>query len=81
MYQNRPNTGEFVKISGVTGEIQRVPSAKLDLSSPMFHSEDDSAITVGCVENLPYDMQLGNAFFETNKHLRDVINYQNDVVV
>jgi hypothetical protein len=74
-------TGECVEISGVTGVIQRVALAKMHLSSPSFHHESDSVIIVGCVDNLPYDMLLGNAFFENNKHLRDVINSQNDTLM
>jgi len=33
------------------------------------------------LDNLPYDTLLGNAFFETNKHLRDVINSQNGILM
>jgi len=64
--------GEYVEISGVTGVMQRVALAKMYLSSPLFSSESDSAIIVGCLDNLPYDLLLGNAFFETNSHLCDV---------
>jgi len=55
--------------------------AKMYLSSPLFSSESDSAIIVGCLDNLPYDLLLGNEFFETNSHLCDVINSQNDSLV
>jgi len=75
------HTGGCVEISGVTGVMQRVALAKMYLSSPLFISESDSAIIVGCLDNLPYDLLIGNAFFETNSHLCDVINSQNDSLV
>ena len=49
-------TGDFVEISGVTGEIQRVPLAEIYLKSPMFNCKTDTAITVGCLDKLPYDL-------------------------
>ena len=59
-------TGEFVEISGVTGVTQQVALADMYLSSPVFCSENDYAITVGCLDNLPYDLLLGNASFENH---------------
>jgi hypothetical protein len=73
-------TGEFADISGVTGKQQRVALAKLWLRSPLFGSRGDALITVGCLDDLPYDLLLGNSFFELNTHLRDVIVVQSDVI-
>jgi len=73
--------GECVEISGVTGVMQRLALAKMYLSSPLFSSESDSAVIVVCLDNLPCDLLLDNAFFETNSHLCDAINSQNDSLV
>jgi hypothetical protein len=73
-------TGESVDISGVTGKQQRVALAKLWLRSPLFGSRDDALIIVGCLDDLPYDLLLGNSFFELNIHLRDVIMVQSDPI-
>jgi len=61
--------------------MQCVALAKMYLSSPLFSSESDSAIIVKCLDNFLYDLQLGNAFFETNSRLCDVINSQNNSLV
>jgi len=67
-------TGECVENSGVTGAIQRVALAKMYLSSPLFSRESDSAIIVGCFDNLPYDLLSGNAFFETRTFVTSSIH-------
>jgi len=67
-------TDECVEISGVTSVMQRVVLAKCIRVRHRL-------VIVGCLDNLPYDLLLGNAFFETNSHLCDVINSQNDSLV
>ena len=67
-------TGNFLKIQGVTGCPTQVPTALVEIHSPLFGLGSPSVeIEVGVVNNLKNELLLGCDIFEKYKYLKDPI--------
>ena len=69
---------KWVNIQGVTGVVESMQLARVNIRSPKFGFNGETSVIVGCIRKLPYDVLIGNTLFEENRHLRDVINVVNN---
>jgi hypothetical protein len=68
----KPIEGRCMVISGVTGQLT-IPVAEVLLFSPHFKCSKEVSVTVGLVDNLAYDLLLGNDIFIHGCELVDVV--------
>lgn len=69
---------KWVNIQGVTGVVESMQLARVNIRSPKFGFNGETSVIVGCIRKLPYDILIGNTLFEENRHLRDVISVVNN---
>ena len=69
----KPIVGKSILVQGVTGQ-QRVPLAEVQLYSPHFNCDGAVSVLVGLVDEMQYDVLLGNDIFNEHSKLTDVIS-------
>jgi hypothetical protein len=68
-----PIEGRCMMIRGVIGQ-QTIPVADVRLYSPHFKCDKQVTVTVGLVDNMEYDLLLGNDIFIQGSELVDVVS-------
>lgn len=69
----KPIENRYITIEGVTGQ-QRIPVAEVMLYSPHFHYDKEVTVLVGLIDNMQYDVLLGNDIFDLGSELTDVVS-------
>ena len=66
-------TGKTMKVAGVTGNEQAAPIYMIRMQSPKFGFDHEIMVECAAVDELPYDMLIGNQFYAKLPEAKDII--------